>query len=154
MQINRWLIFIIAISALIVETNAATITAEAPGTVFTNREPLRFQLNQRPPAPLRYEVRNFRGRIVTAGEWSGEGNRSLLGRNHRDCRRPAHFLCTPGYRTPEGKPGGLCGRLWPGAAALSGSAPEAGFRERAVREKYGGLQRRTEEKGTDSQESL
>ena len=77
MQINRWLIFIIAISTLIVETNAATITAEAPGTVFTNREPLRFQLNQRPPAPLRYEVRNFRGRIVTAGEWSGEGHLEL-----------------------------------------------------------------------------
>ncbi len=112
MQINRWLIFIIAISALIVETNAATITAEAPGTVFTNREPLRFQLNQRPPAPLRYEVRNFRGRIVTAGEWSGEGHLELAplppgyyvlstGEKNRECS----FVVTvdPAERKPSGE---------------------------------------------------
>ena len=74
---SRCFLSVIAIAALIVGANAATITAEAPGTVFTDREPLRFHLNRIPPEPFRYAVRNFRGTTVASGDWGRDGNLEL-----------------------------------------------------------------------------
>ena len=52
---------------------AAAIVPVAPGTVFTQGEPLNFSLEAAAARPAKWVLADWQGRMLRSGEWPGEG---------------------------------------------------------------------------------
>lgn len=56
---------------------ADAVAAHAPGSVFTQGEPLRFSLKPYAASPLKWTLRDWRNRELRSGDWPGAGKAEL-----------------------------------------------------------------------------
>ena len=57
---------------------AEMVVPAAPGTVFTQGEPLEFSLESSVAAPARWTLKEWRGRVLRSGDWPESGKGKLL----------------------------------------------------------------------------